>query len=734
MNDRSLMQAPGQDPRQGWVDAYMPDGQPVGQFEAPRPLLDLSAIRGMLYRQRWLLAGVVVASLIVGLIITLLATPMYEARATVKVEPYGQYIVEGQDIEGGIASNQVFDFLQTQIAVIQSRNLATTVVENLNLGERDAILGADFDESRPPNMSDEQWAKTRTDAAAGRLQSQVTAGIPDDNWIITIGYRSSDPVLAAELANGFADAFAESDTRNSLEANEYAQEYLLDQITLIRGRLEEAEAAVNDYARGAQIIVQPGEGEGAAPTTLTSTNLASANARFSQARAERIEAEQKWRAIENAPAEQLPAVQTNSVLQSLVADKISKENELVELRQRYNDEFPQIQNLLQQIAILDRQIEERGNAIKASIRNDYIVARNQEQALQAELSGLTNETLTEQDDQVQLSVLEREAEALRGQLESLLTRYNQVSSAANVDTGAFNKLDNAVVPSTPYAPSLSVNLTMALVAGIALAGGLALLRETFDDRIRSLEEVEDKLGLPLFGQTPYVDERDIEVFGNDFSTLMESYASIRSSIDFSLSRDRNVLQFTSTEASEGKSTTAVILAELFARMGRKTLLIDADLRRPTIAKLLDIEKPKVGLVEVLLGHTELENAVIKGVHDNLDILAIAEIPASPTELLSESYLGEMIAKYRNDYSLIIFDSSPVMGLADAPMLSRVVDGTIFVMEANRIQFGKAKAAKRRLQASGAKMLGVILTKYRALEAGQDYSYQYSYYQYGDNKE
>lgn len=734
MNDRSLMQAPGQDPRQGWVDAYMPDGQPVGHFEAPRPLLDLSVIRGMLYRQRWLLAGVIVASLIVGLIVTLLATPMYEARATVKVEPYGQYIVEGQDIEGGIASNQVFDFLQTQIAVIQSRNLATTVVENLNLGERDAILGADFDESRPPNMSDEQWAKTRKETAAGRLQSSVTAAIPDDNWIISIGYRSSDPALAAELANGYADAFAVSDTANSLETNEYAQEYLLDQITLVRGRLEEAEEATNNYARSAQIIVQPGEEGGAGPTTLTSTNLASANARFSQARAERIAAEQKWRAIQNAPADQLPAVQTNSVLQNLVSDKISKESDLVELRQRYNDEFPQIQNLLQQIAILDRQIEERGNSIKASIRNDYIVARNQEQALQAELNSLTGETLSEQDDQVQLSVLEREAEALRGQLESLLTRYNQVSSAANVDTGAFNKLDSAVVPSTPYAPSLSVNLTMALVAGIALAGGLALLRETFDDRIRSLEEVEDKLGLPLFGQTPYVDERDIEVFGNDFSTLMESYASIRSSIDFSLSRDRNVLQFTSTEASEGKSTTAVILAELFARMGRKTLLIDADLRRPTIAKLLDIEKPKVGLVEVLLGHTELENAVIKGVHENLDILAIAEIPASPTELLSESYLGEMIAKYRNDYSLIIFDSSPVMGLADAPMLSRVVDGTIFVMEANRIQFGKAKAAKRRLQASGAKMLGVILTKYRALEAGQDYSYQYSYYQYGENKE
>ncbi|WP_298300687.1 polysaccharide biosynthesis tyrosine autokinase [uncultured Erythrobacter sp.] len=733
MNDRSLMLAPGQNPRQGWVDAHMPDGQ-IGHFEAPRALFDLPAIRGMLYRQRWLLTGVVIASLIVGLIVTILSTPMYEARSTIRVQPFGQFIVEGQDIESGIASNQVFDFLQTQIAVIQSHNLASLVAQNLNLGDRSALLGSDFDQSRPPNFSDEQWLQARNNAAAGSIQQNVIASIPDNNWIITISYRSPDPVLAAELANGYADAFAESDTRSSIETNEYAQGYLLEQITLIRGRLEEAEGAANDYARSAQIIVQPGEGDGAAPTTLTSTNLATANARFSAARADRIAAEQKWRSIENAPSEQLPAVQTNSVLQGLVSEKISKQTELVELRQRYNDEFPQIQNLLQQISILDNQIEERGTAIKASIRNDYIVARNQEQALQSERNSLTGATLREQDDQVRLSVLEREAEALKSQLESLLTRYNQVSSAATVDAGAFDKLDSAVVPSTPFAPSLSVNLTLALVAGIALAGGLALLREAFDDRIRSLEEVEDKIGLPLFGQTPYVDEGDIELFGNDFNPLMESYASIRSSIDFSLSRDRNVLQFTSTEASEGKSTTAVILAELFARMGRKTLLIDADLRRPTIAKLLDLETPKLGLVEVLLGHTGLANAIIKGVHENLDILPVAQIPASPTELLAEAYIGELIAKHRNDYSLIIFDSSPVMGLADAPMLSRVVDGTIFVMEANRIQFGKAKTAKSRLQANGAKMLGVILTKYRALEAGQDYSYQYSYYQYGESNE
>ena len=126
MNDRSIIEAPEPGPRQGWIDAYMPDGQ-LAHYEAPRQLIDLSAIRGMIYRQRWLFAGVVLAAAIAGLVITLISTPMYEARSTVRVEPYGQFIVEGQDIEGGIASNQVFDFLQTQLAVIESRSLAGVV-------------------------------------------------------------------------------------------------------------------------------------------------------------------------------------------------------------------------------------------------------------------------------------------------------------------------------------------------------------------------------------------------------------------------------------------------------------------------------------------------------------------------------------------------------------------------------------------------------------------------------
>ncbi len=736
MNDRSIIQTPEPEGRGTWLDPYLPENQ-LAHYQQPRPkLIDVSAIRGILFRQRWLFAAVITLALIGGFVYTLMATPMYQAQATVKVEPYGSYIVEGQDIDQGLASNQIFDFLGTQLAIIQSRNLASTVAADLNLGERYDLLGEDVDESRPPNMNDEAWRKSKEAMAASILMGSVEADLPGDSWILTITYRSDNPVLAAEMANAYADAFVASDTREGIAESEYAQEYLQEQIQSIRTKLQDAEQASNAYARNSGIIVQPSAGadDGGGIVTLTTANLSSINQRVSEAKAKRIDAEQRWRAIQNLPAGQLPEVQSNPVLQGLVSERTSLQNELIELRQRYNDQFPQIVNINAKIATLDRQIESSSADIKATVRNEFTVARNQEQALERELNALTGETLVEQDKQVQYSVLEREAQALRDQLKALLDRYNTISTAANVDAGTLSKLDPATVPGGAYSPSLTRNLMLALVFGVAMAGGLAVLRETFDDRIRSLEEVEDKIGLPMLGHTPFVESRDLEKEEtNRFSALMEAYASIRSAIDFALPRNQNVIQLTSSQASEGKSTTAVILAELFASLGRKTLLIDADLRRPSVARLLDIEDPQAGLVEVVLGHTDLQSAVVKGLHENLEILPVGSISPNPTELLASPQMREFIEKNRHEYGLIIFDTCPVMGLADAPLLSRMVDGTIFVLEANKVHFGQAKAAIKRVRGAGGHILGVILTKYRALEAGQSYDYQYGYYQYGQDK-
>ncbi len=735
MNDRSIVRTPQAGGQGTWVDAYLPENQLAAYQGNQQRLIDVPAIRGILFRQRWLIAVVVAAAGILGLVWTMMATPMYEARSSVRIEPYGAFIVEGQDVEQATPSNQIYDMLQTQLGIITSRALATTVAEDLNLGERYDLLGADIDESRPPNLTDGEWRQAKQNMAAGILHGSVSAELPDRNWIIQIAYRSQDPAIAAEMANAYAAAFAASDTRQSLASNEYAQEYLREQIERTRQRLQEAEQAANAYARANGLILQTTTSEdGEAGATLTSTNLSNINARVAAAQAARIEAEQRWRSIQNLPTSQLAEVQSNPLLQGLVAERTAKQAELVSLRQRYLDGHPQVATLLAQIETLDRQIEQSGNDIKAAARTEYTVARNQELALQAELASATGATMAEQDRQVEYGVLEREAQALRDQLQTLLNRFNQVSSATNVQSGTVNLLDHAIVPASPYSPNLMRNLAVALALGLACAAALALLREILDNRIRSFEEVEDRIGLPFLGHTPYVRSEDIEsAEANTYSPLMEAYASIRSTIDFNLPREGAVIQLTSSQPGEGKSTTAMILAELFAGHGRKTLLVDGDLRRPSLGRMIDGERPEKGIMEVLDGQADLPSVVVKGHNENLDILVSGTRASNPGEVLASRRFHEFVDACRQEYSLVIFDSSPMLGLADSPMLAQAVDGTIFVVEANRAQISQVRNAIKRLRTSGGHPVGAILTKYRSLEAGHTYDYQYAYYHYGEAK-
>lgn len=734
MNDSPIIKAPEPRPGATWLDAYMPDG-PVGQFQGTGTWVNMAFVRGVLFRQRWLFAAVISFALVVGLVVSLLATPMFRAETKVRVSPSRSYIVDGQDIEGGLASNQVFDYLATQAQIISSSAVASIVAKDLKLGSRYDVLGKDIDEQRPKGMTDAKWQERKTEIAASYIKGMVTAQVPRSSWVITISVNSANPTLAAELANGFADAYLTFDSRSSLENNRYAREYLRTQIDALKVKLQEAELAANAYARENSIITGiSGRGDANSRSTLTTENLTDINVRVATAKAARIEAEQRWRSIQNAPAGQFPESQANAALQNLLAQRSLRQAELAQLRLRYDDQFPQIRSLIVQIEELDSQIQRTGADIKAIVRNAYIIAQNQEDALERELNSVTSEKVSEQDRQVQFAALEREAAALTNQLNALLNRYNELNSAAEIESTSVAKLDPAEVPSRPYSPNTPLNLTIALIFGIAAASALAVIREALDDRIRSLDDIEAKIGLPLIGHTPFVDDRDIETAGNDrFSALMEAYSSIRASIDFSQPRSRNVIQFTSSQASEGKSTTALLLAELFANSGRSTLLIDADLRRPSVAGLLGRERPKVGVPEVVLGHVSIEEAIIKGAHPNLDILPTGEIPPNPVDLLASPEFRDFIEAQRKAYSLVIIDSCPVMGLADAPIVANIVDSTIFVLEANKVPFGNVRSALRRITASGGNLIGLIVTKYRALEAGQDYNYQYAYYKYGDDK-
>ncbi|MFN3990790.1 MAG: GumC family protein [Erythrobacter sp.] len=733
MNDRAVIDPnSGPQGRDVWVPQYLPPSYPEPRASGIK--IDTQWLRGALFRQRWVLLAATVLMLALGLAYTLLTEPTYEATASVNVEPFAASIVDGQEVSAAVYySNEVESYLNTLLEIIKSRSLAETVVRDAKLANRRELLGPDIDAARPEGMSDAKWEEEKIAMAASVVRGMVEPELPKDSRIILISVRAQNPVLAAEVANAYATAFVARNSRQSESTLVYAREYIKQQIDTVRQRLNEAELTANAYARNAGIVTQQvASSDGQSMVTITGSNLAEVNQTFVAARARRIAAEQKWQAISNTPPSQVAEVLNSGVVQGLLAERSKLNAELIGLQQRYTDDFPALVDVRARLQIIDDQLARVGNDIKASIRSEYLIARQQEQALQSELSSVSSDALSEQDRTVELGTLEREAAALRDQLKALLDRYNQLSSAVGAENNTLSKLDSATVPAEPVAPSLKRNLLIAMLLGLGLGGGLGLLREFFIDLLRRPEDVTERLGIPLLGITPKIKSEDLDSDVADIRSLIEAYTSIRSSIDYNLPRTGSVLQLTSSKPTEGKSTTSLILAQLFAGIGRKTLLIDGDLRKPSVSRLLDIERPKLGLAEVLRGQATFDEARIDNTRENLSVLAVGPIPPDPAELLSSLRFREFLAERREEFDLVIIDCSPLLGLADSTEVAKAVDGTILVLQANSTSVSQARTSISRLRAVGANIIGGILTKYSALDAGEDYAYEYAYYQYGDD--
>lgn len=714
------------------VDRYLPDTNVLSEPYGQVPILNLNTIRAMLWRQRWLILSIVGIVAALGLIATLLMTPIYQATATVRVNNQTSEIIEGGELDPYISSSEVSTYLNTLAEVIQSNKMALAVVDDLGLVE-----GAGNAEGAAPSPATETQ---RQNLAAG-LAGTVAVDIPMDSRIIAITYSSPDPREAARIANAYAENFLQEDLRQGLEANSYAREYLEEQIAETRDNLTNAEKAAVEYARSNRIIGEAmfdtgsyftdnnAAASGTAPT-ITVTNLASINSAMMAARERRIAAEQRWNTASGIPALQLPEVRENGMVQSLRTELAQAQSRRSNLAQRYQSDYPEIVELTAQISNLNTEISAASEQIKRSIRDQYQIALRQEQALQREANSVSSQTLDEQDRRLEYNLLQRDAVAFRTQLDTLLHRYNQLAAASNIRSSDVTLLDTAGVPSSPSSPNLFKNMAAALLLGFALAAVIAVLREALDDRLRSSEDIERKLNARTLGQTPYVTDEMGGEMEDFFSPISEAYSSVRASLDYQLpSVECPVIQFTSSQPSEGKTTSAIATARKYASIGRKVLLIDMDLRRPSVAGQLLDERPKLGIVDAIYMHVPLEQAIVHDVANNLDVLPVGAVPDNPAEILSSGLVAELFSKCRLEYDVIIVDSSPVMGIADAPLLSRFVDAVVFIVEANKAQAGQARAALARLRDMNANLLGVVLTKYRALQAGESYEYQYKYYTY-----
>lgn len=687
----------------------------------------------MLVKRRHLILGCVGLALAIGVAMALLAKPMYAATSTIEIAREAAPVVEMDDAQPMRANDP--EFYQTQYSLLASRSLAARVVDDLRLSRNDDFL-TNFGETAADDLPETRDA--RRDMAIARVMDGTEIVPVRLSSIVDVRFNSANPDMAAKVANSLAQNFIDSTLARRYEASSYARNFLQERLNEIRQRLEESERQAVGYAGRNQLIdVAPaGTGPNAAnqpPQSLVGATLAEANSALAEARANRIAAENRYRQASGQPVESL----SNAALNEIRGQRAALNAQYAKLLSDFGPEYPAAAALAAQIRELDRQIAgETGrirSTVSGSLRSQYLEAAANERQLSGLVEQLKGGVLDQRERSIQYNIYQRDVDTNRALYDALLQRYKEIGIAGGVGTNNVSIVDLAQVPQSPYSPNLPLNVILSVILGAALGAGLALLLEQMEDSAILPEEFEQKLGVPLLGSTPKTiadDRRPVEILADPKTPLSESYFSVLTGLRFSTSHGTPLsIVVTSTQAGEGKTTTSYALASNLARVGKRVLLIDFDLRNPSVHKINEVAN-EAGTSNLLIGEGSLEEYAHRTEVPNLDIVTAGPIPPNPAELLAGDAFEQLLQKALQHYGHVVVDAPPILGLADAPLLARVAEGTVFVMESGRTKASQARIAVKRLMAVNAFIIGAVLTKLDQSATGYGYGYGYDY-EYGN---
>ena len=699
----------------------------------------------ILHKHRLIIAGCLGISLLLSLIATFLMTPIYEATATLQIDREAANVVQ---VEGLQTSENVGDpqFYQTQYELLQSRALAERAVAAIGLADdpnfvvktpqsvlgwlRSAVAGllglgnaaaAAGDESGASETSMDKSQKE----AVGALQRGLEVSPIRNSRLVRVTFSHPNPDMALRVANGLAEAFINSNLERKYDASSYARKFLEERLQQLKVKLEESEAQLVAYAQKEGIINLDDR------QSLKGSDLASINSKLMEARNDRIRLEQLWLQAQKAGGLGLtqilgdPTIQENRKMRSQLAADYQQKLGL------YKPAFPAMVRLRAQIQELDDQAKLAAAAIKSSIKAQFEAAKSAEAELTQQLESTKTDVLDQRSRSIQYNILQREVDTNRTLYDGLLQRYKEIGVAGGVGTNNISVVDQAERPGSPSSPKLLLNMMLALVAGTAFGVAGAFGLEYMDDTFKSPEDVESGLAMPVVGviPKPKAGLSVSETLVDARSGMSEAYRSLRTALQFaSADGFPRTLVVTSSRPSEGKSTTCVSLATTLTQIGMKVLLIDADLRNPSLHQYLMLSN-EVGLSNYLAG-AKLPQDVAQDTRTNhLTFISAGPLPPNPAELLAGSRFTSLLGLATESFDVVIIDSPPIMGLADAPLLAGVVSGTLLVVAANETRREAAKVAVKRLHFARASIIGAVLSKFNAAQVGYGYGYGYGDYDY-----
>jgi polysaccharide biosynthesis transport protein len=729
----------------------------------------------VLRKRRWTILTVLAVLFTLVLVGTLRETPIYQSGALLEIEKENPNILSVQEL---FQLETVSDtYLETEYKILQSDTLARQVIVQLRL---DLLPEFDSKARHPTGAAEELAGQTAppdplaVERALGVFQDRLSVEPVKLSRLVAIRFESRDPELAARVVNALAEADIDENLRVRWDATQRASEWLTQQLDDLKGRLEISENQLQAYAQANGLLyLQDDKGT---DENIVDERLRQLQEELTRAQADRYAKESLYRLVQAGQIDSLPGVADNKLIEDLTEQLTDVERQKAQLETTFTADYPKVQELQNQEDKISTVIARERQRAADQLTNDYQAALRRENLVQQAFAAQQADADQIASKSVQYNILKREVDTNRQLYEGLLERLKETGVSAGLKASNIRVVDEAVAPRKAARPNLALNLALALVLGLGLGVGGAFLQEHLDNSLKSSEDVERYLGLPALALIPSVEslnaqrhgvyglaERGVTDGSNSAhangngknghhraadnapkswyriaggieppAALGEAFRGLRTSVMLSsANQPPRTLLVSSPRPSEGKTTVSVNLAISLAQLNQRVLLIDGDMRRPSIRKALGVANG-LGLVSYLTGQKDWRAAVIPSGVENLDALVCGPVPPNPAELLSSDRMRAMLDEARDEYSFVIVDSPPLLNVSDSRILATLVEGVILVVKGGVTPRELAQRAQSFAEDVGANLIGVVLNNLD-VRAGDDYYRYYRYDYYGEDE-
>lgn len=569
-------------------------------------------------RWRYVIGGVVVGCILLGLVATLLMTPKYTATATVEIARESSKVTDFQGVEReGSTLDQ--EFYQTQYGLLKSRALSERVASQLRLVDDPKFFklfgyGSEAPAFQVVNGRYPASGRAERQRIAGEILIQNVSVNPTRmSRLVDVAFTSPDPALSARVANAWAESFIQINLERKIQATSYGRNLLEHQLGLQKARLDDSQRQLVAYASAQQIINLPAQGSGSTGATversIVADDLATLNGVLAQATADRIQAEARYEQGRSAGAS--TEALRNQAINSLRQRRAELAADYQRLMVQFEPAYPAARAIKSQLDQLDRSIAREESRVTGSIQAEYREAQQRENTLQRRVDQLKASYLDNRRRSIQYNIYQQEVDTNRALYDGLLQRFKEIGIAGGVGINNVSVVDIADVPQHPSSPRLFVNLVISMLVGLGLGALVAFALEQMDEAFADPGEVERRLGLPMLGSVPKVADKTSprDELLDRKSDLVDAYLAINTNLGFTTEHGvPRTFSVTSTRPPEGKSITSLALATMLARAGKRVILVDGDMRSPSVHHLGGVDHDR-GLSNFLSGDNAIDQLI-----------------------------------------------------------------------------------------------------------------------------